>query len=70
MSSITRGLVAGISKLLPDAVFYKKTSSRVISLTIDDVGGADTLKILDVIDPCHGARNLFPMKLKLRWPRL
>ena len=50
MHSITRGLVAGISQFFPDAVFYKKTSSRVVSLTIDDVGGADTLKILDVID--------------------
>ncbi len=50
MHSITLGLVASISQFFPDAVFYKKTSSRVVSLTIDDVGGADTLKILDVID--------------------
>ncbi len=50
MSSITQGLVVGISKFFPDAVFYKETSSRVVSLTIDDVGGADTLKILNVID--------------------
>ncbi|MGK7873163.1 MAG: polysaccharide deacetylase family protein [Xenococcaceae cyanobacterium] len=50
MSLIKRSLVAGISQFFPDAVFYKKTSSRVVSLTIDDVGGSDTLKILDVID--------------------
>lgn len=50
MSSITHGLVASISQFFPDAVFYQKTSYPVVSLTIDDVGGADTLKILDVID--------------------
>ena len=64
MSSITRGLVAGISKLLPDAVFYKKTSSRVISLTIDDVGGADTLKILDVIDKFN--KNITSKRQRIR----
>lgn len=50
MSSITHNLVAGISKLFPNAVFYKQTSSKILSLTIDDVGGDDTLKILDAID--------------------
>ena len=50
MSLITRNLIAGISKLFPDAIFYKPTSSKVVSLTIDDVGGVDTLQILDAID--------------------
>ena len=50
MSSITRNLVASISKLFPNAVFYKQTSSKIIALTIDDVGDADTIKILDTID--------------------
>ena len=50
MISITRHLIAGISKLFPNAIFYKQTSSKVVSLTIDDVGGVDTLQILDAID--------------------
>ena len=50
MNRIIHNLVASISKLFPNAVFYKQTSSKIISLTIDDVGGDDTLKILDVID--------------------
>ncbi|MEO0534570.1 MAG: polysaccharide deacetylase family protein [Cyanobacteria bacterium P01_A01_bin.123] len=50
MSLIQRSLVSGISQIFSEAVFYKKTSSKVVSLTIDDVGDADTLKILDVID--------------------
>ena len=50
MKPIIYNLVISISKLFPNAVFYKQTSSKIISLTIDDVGGDDTLKILDVID--------------------
>ncbi len=50
MISITRNLVAGISKLFPNAIFYKETSSKIVSLTIDDVGDVDTVKILDAID--------------------
>ncbi|MGB5715078.1 MAG: polysaccharide deacetylase family protein [Waterburya sp.] len=50
MTSITRNLIAGISKLFPNAVFYQQTSSKILSLTIDDVGGDDTVEILDVID--------------------
>lgn len=50
MSKITSNLVAGISKLFANAIFYKPTSSKILSLTIDDVGGDDTLEILDAID--------------------
>ena len=50
MKPIIYNLLTSISKLFPNAVFYKQTSSKIISLTIDDVGGDDTLKILDVID--------------------
>ena len=50
MSLITRNFVASISKLFPNAVFYKQTSSKVVSLTIDDVGGADTLQIINAIN--------------------
>lgn len=57
MSFIQRSLVSGISRLLPEAVFYKKTSAKAVALTIDDVGDADTLKILDVIDRFN-QRNL------------
>ncbi|MEM8677254.1 MAG: polysaccharide deacetylase family protein [Cyanobacteria bacterium P01_G01_bin.67] len=50
MNFITRNLVVGISKLFPDAIFYKPTSLKILALTIDDVGDDDTLKMLDVID--------------------
>jgi len=50
MSLILRSILASISNFFPSAVFYTNTSSRVVSLTIDDVGGADTLQFLDVID--------------------
>ncbi|MEM9509247.1 MAG: polysaccharide deacetylase family protein [Cyanobacteria bacterium P01_E01_bin.35] len=50
MNFITRNLVAGISKLFPDAIFYKPTSLKILALTIDDVGGDDTREILKVID--------------------
>ena len=50
MCLILRSILASISNFFPSAVFYTNTSSRVVSLTIDDVGGADTLQFLDVID--------------------
>ncbi len=50
MNLIPLNLVKLISKLFPNAVFYKPTSSKIIALTIDDVGGNDTIKILDAID--------------------
>lgn len=50
MSLILHNLVKVISKLFPHAIFYKQTSTKILSLTIDDVGGNDTLEILKVID--------------------
>ncbi|ELS02960.1 putative xylanase/chitin deacetylase [Xenococcus sp. PCC 7305] len=50
MNSITGNIVVGISKLFSNAVFYKQTSSPVVSLTIDDVGDSSTFKILHIID--------------------
>lgn len=50
MGLIVHNLVKGISKLFPHAIFYKQTSAKILSLTIDDVGGDDTLEILKAID--------------------
>ena len=50
MGFLERHLLSKIAHSLPAAIFYKHTTSKVISLTIDDVGDADTLKILTVID--------------------
>ena len=50
MSLFLHNLVKGISKLFPHAIFYKQTSVKILSLTIDDVGGDDTLAILNMID--------------------
>ena len=43
-------VVRTFTRYLPGAVFCQHTSSKTIALTIDDVGDADTLKILDAID--------------------
>lgn len=50
MGIITQNLVACISQLFTNAIFGKQTSSKILSLTIDDVGGNDTRKILELID--------------------
>lgn len=49
MNFITHNLIKVISKLFPAAIFYKPTSSKILSLTIDDVGGDDTREILEAI---------------------
>lgn len=50
MSSVAQKLIVGISRVFCNAVFYKQTSSKILSLTIDDVGGEDTREILTVIN--------------------
>ncbi|MDJ0649246.1 MAG: polysaccharide deacetylase family protein [Xenococcaceae cyanobacterium MO_188.B19] len=47
---ITQNLVTLVSKIFSSGVFYKKTLSKIISLTIDDVGDTGTIQILDAID--------------------
>ncbi len=46
MNLITRNLVAVVSKLFPNGVFYKETSSKIISLKIDDVNDLESQFLL------------------------
>ncbi|MBE9043948.1 polysaccharide deacetylase family protein [Pleurocapsales cyanobacterium LEGE 10410] len=36
MMNLSQELVNGVAKLFPDAIFYKKTTEKVVALTIDD----------------------------------
>ena len=36
MRNVSQELVGGVAQLFPDAIFYKKTTERVVALTIDD----------------------------------
>ena len=55
MGSTQQRLVMQVAKIFPDAVFYRETEQRVVSLTIDDIptpgepDDASTQRILDAI---------------------
>lgn len=55
MINFSQGLVEVVDKLFPDAIFYKKTTEKVVALTIDDAPSYDdpddlaTQLILDAI---------------------
>ncbi|MEM8832207.1 MAG: polysaccharide deacetylase family protein [Cyanobacteria bacterium P01_G01_bin.19] len=36
MKNLSQELVNGVSRLFPDAIFYKKTTEKIVALTIDD----------------------------------
>ena len=36
MTYLSRGLVNGIAQLFPDAIFYHRTTEKIVALTIDD----------------------------------
>ena len=55
MSIAPKGLISSISKLQPNAIFFKETQDKIVALTIDDVptaneqGYPSTQRILNVI---------------------
>lgn len=50
MRQFLRNIVLFIDKRFDKAIFFKDTNEKVVALTIDDIGGLDTLKFLRVID--------------------
>lgn len=55
MNNLSQELVNGVAQLFPDAIFYKKTTEKVVALTIDDApcpfdkGDCGTKSILEAI---------------------
>jgi peptidoglycan-N-acetylglucosamine deacetylase len=55
MNNLSQELVNGVAQLFPDAIFYQKTTEKVVALTIDDApcfldqGDCGTRLILDAI---------------------
>lgn len=52
-------LVTQLAQVFPDAVFYKRTSDRIIALTIDDVGDRFTEPILEALAQHPQAKATF-----------
>lgn len=53
MMNLTQELANGVAQMFPDAIFYKKTTEKVVALTIDDA-------------PCSQDREDFGTKLILK----
>ncbi len=53
MMNLTQKLATGVAQAFPDAIFYKKTTEKVVALTIDDA-------------PCSQDREDFGTKLILK----
>ena len=53
MMNLTQELANGVAQMFPDAIFYKKTTEKVVALTIDDA-------------PCFQDREDFGTKLILK----
>ena len=55
MNNLSQELVNGVAQLFPDAIFYKKTTEKVVALTIDDApcpqdpGDCGTKLVLEAI---------------------
>ena len=69
MENLSQELVNGVAKMFPDAIFSKKTTEKVVALTIDDApcpwdrGDCGTKAILDAI-ATHNQKysNLEPVR--------